>query len=55
MLFRSSQIDYIFDNINFEFNKTEFIKQTINDGIADLNLNELFTTFKRIIDENKCT
>ena len=48
-----SQIDYIFNNLNFEFNKTEFIKQTINDGIADLNLNELFATFKRIIDDNK--
>lgn len=50
-----SQIDYIFNNIEFQFNKTEFIKQTVMDGVADLNLNDLFALFKRIIDDNKRT
>lgn len=50
-----SQIDYVFDNIELQFNKTEFIKQTVTDGIADLNLNDLFALFKRIIDDNKST
>lgn len=49
------QIDYVFNNTEFEFNKTEFIKQTVTDGVADLNLNDLFALFKRIIDDNKHT
>ena len=48
-----SKVDYVLDNFNPEFNKTDFLKSSIIDGFADLNLNELFTTFNRIISDHK--
>lgn len=45
--------DYVLDNFVPEFNKTEFLKSSIMDGFADLNLNELFTTFNRMINDHK--
>jgi DNA polymerase-1 len=48
-----SKTDYVLDNFNPEFNKTDFLKSSILDGFADLNLNELFTTFNRIISDHK--
>ena len=45
--------DYVLDNFIPEFNKTEFLKSSIMDGFADLNLNELFTTFNRMISDHK--
>jgi DNA polymerase-1 len=48
-----SKVDYVLDNFNPEFNKTDFLKSSILDGFADLNLNELFTTFNRIISDHK--
>jgi len=47
--------DYVLDNFVPEFNKTEFLKSSIMDGFADLNLNELFTTFNRMINDHKTT
>jgi DNA polymerase-1 len=47
--------DYVLDNFIPEFNKTEFLKSSIMDGFADLNLNELFTTFNRMINDHKTT
>lgn len=48
-----SKTDYVLENFNPEFNKTDFLKSSILDGFADLNLNELFTTFNRIISDHK--
>jgi DNA polymerase-1 len=48
-----SKVDYVLENFNPEFNKTDFLKCSILDGFADLNLNELFTTFNRIISDHK--
>lgn len=48
-----SKVDYVLENFNPEFNKTDFLKSSILDGFADLNLNELFTTFNRIISDHK--
>ena len=48
-----SKTDYVLHNFNPEFNKTDFLKSSIMDGFADLNLNELFTTFNRIISDHK--
>lgn len=48
-----SKTDYVLENFNPEFNKTDFLKSAILDGFADLNLNELFTTFNRIISDHK--
>ena len=48
-----SKVDYVLENFNPEFNKTDFLKSSIMDGFADLNLNELFTTFNRIISDHK--
>jgi DNA polymerase-1 len=48
-----SKTDYVLENFNPEFNKTDFLKCSILDGFADLNLNELFTTFNRIISDHK--
>jgi len=48
-----NKTDYVLENFNPEFNKTEFLKSSIMDGFADLNLNELFTTFNRIISDAK--
>lgn len=45
--------DYVLENFIPEFNKTEFLKSSIMDGFADLNLNELFATFNRIINDHK--
>lgn len=46
-----SQVKYTLENFVPEFNKTEFLKMSITDGFVDLNLNELFTNFNRIIQE----
>jgi DNA polymerase-1 len=48
-----SGINFILSNFEPEFNKTDFLKSSILDGFADLNLNELFTTFNRIISDHK--
>ena len=48
-----NKVDYVLDNFVPEFNKTDFLKSSILDGFADLNLNELFTTFNRIISDEK--
>ena len=48
-----SKTDYVLENFNPEFNKTDFLKSSIIDGFADLNLNELFATFNRIISDHK--
>lgn len=48
-----NKVNYVLDNFVPEFNKTEFLKSSILDGFADLNLNELFTTFNRIISDDK--
>ena len=48
-----NKVDYVLDNFIPEFNKTDFLKSSILDGFADLNLNELFTTFNRIISDDK--
>jgi DNA polymerase-1 len=48
-----SKTDYVLENFNPEFNKTDFLKSSIMDGFADLNLNELFATFNRIISDHK--
>lgn len=48
-----NKTDYVLDNFVPEFNKTDFLKSSILDGFADLNLNELFTTFNRIISDAK--
>ena len=48
-----NKVDYVLDNFIPEFNKTDFLKSSILDGFADLNLNELFTTFNRIISDEK--
>jgi DNA polymerase-1 len=47
---------YILDNFTPDFNKTEFLKMSILDGFADLNIYELFAIFNRIIhDHNSAT
>ena len=48
-----SKVNYVLDNFIPEFNKTEFLKSAIIDGFADLNLNDLFATFNRIISDHK--
>jgi len=50
-----NKVDYVLENFIPEFNKTEFLKSSIMDGFADLNLNDLFTTFNRIISDDKST
>jgi hypothetical protein len=45
--------DYTLENFIPEFNKTDFLKSSIVDGFADLKLNDLFTTFNRIISDSK--
>jgi DNA polymerase I len=45
--------NYTLDNFIPEFNKTDFLKSSIVDGFADLKLNDLFTTFNRIISDHK--
>jgi 5'-3' exonuclease len=45
--------DFILENFEPEFNKTDFLKSSIVDGFADLKLNDLFTTFNRIISDSK--
>jgi DNA polymerase-1 len=47
--------DYVIRNFEPEFNKTEFLKSSILDSFADLKLNDLFTTFNRIISNSKTT
>lgn len=48
-----NKTDYVLENFQPEFNKTDFLKSSILDGFADLNLNELFATFNRIISDHK--
>lgn len=43
---------YTLDNFIPDFNKTEFLKMSILDGFADLNIYELFAIFNRIIHEH---
>lgn len=45
--------DFVLENFVPEFNKTDFLKSSILDGFADLKLNDLFTTFNRIISDSK--
>lgn len=46
-----SRTDYILKNFIPEFNKTDFFKMMIVDGFAELNLNELFVGFNRIVHD----
>jgi DNA polymerase-1 len=45
--------NYVLENFEPEFNKTDFLKTSIIDGFADLKLIDLFTTFNRIISDYK--
>lgn len=49
------KIDYILENYELQFNKTEFLKMSITDGFADVSFSDLFATFNRMINESKST
>ena len=46
-------VDITLDEVEFYFNKTDLIKMMIMDGFGELNLMELFTTFNKIVVDQK--
>jgi DNA polymerase-1 len=47
------KIDWIFDNMEYAFNATEFRKLMLKEGLGEVNFTDLFTTFNRIVRESK--
>ena len=45
-----SRVKYAIDNFDPEFNKTEVIKRMAEDGFGNWDTSDLFTTFKRMIN-----
>jgi len=43
------KVDYVFDNLGYEFNRTEFIKMMNEDGFGVFNWNDLFATMNRFV------
>lgn len=46
-----NKCDFTLQNFKPEFNKTEFYKMSVLDGFIELNLNDLFALFNKIIQE----
>ena len=42
------KVDYVFENLGYEFNKTEMIKMMVEDGFGVYNWNDLFAIMNRI-------
>jgi hypothetical protein len=43
------KVDYVFDNLGYEFNRTEFIKMMNKDGFGVFNWTDLFATMNRFV------
>jgi len=43
------KVDYVFDNLGYEFNRTEFIKMMNEDGFGVFNWDDLFATMNRFV------
>lgn len=48
-----NKVEYIFENAFLSLNKTDFIKNAIQDGFGYVRFDELFAAFHRIASENK--
>lgn len=47
------RVKYIFDNAYLSMNKTDFLKNSIQDGFGYVRFDELFATFQRIAREDR--
>jgi len=48
----TKRINYVLDNAEFTLNLTEFRAMMIKDGFGELNLETLFTIFKKIVNDS---
>jgi len=47
------RVNYVFDNAYYGVNKTDFVKNAIQDGFGVVKFDELFALFNRIANDNK--